>query len=396
MSSFVELELQKKNSVSAAVCVLERRKEEVKSEEIQEETRLVLEAFVGKALSVPLCERPGRVGGAYRDSSKFGSRGKTVRSKTYDGWDSLDEQISAAEEKKHGFKDLIKKRLHPRRTLSRRSPKASTEKRCNQDDPVTLYDGQLKHPMPPAAWPKHDRPDLDALSPSSCSSADEGGGKKEEKKNNKKKKKLKNFSTFIQKITFTREPTAKEDGPRRPNTLPIGSATESRKPVISPTRSPQFYEEVAETLGRIAKRTSAKKRSASPVRHSAATSEGRKEEEVIQELVQALSMQGDALDRRIRSDPFLRSSLEGLSYHSFEKMLDMFAGQTVEAAPPSVNPTLSRIAATMELSRRVITATGAQRMLGYAEEYMKNFTPWVKSQGGWERIVQFEDSLEYD
>ncbi|KPP70967.1 apoptosis facilitator Bcl-2-like protein 14-like [Scleropages formosus] len=288
----------------------------VSLQEIQEETRLVLEAFVGKALSVPLCERPGRVGGAYRDSSKFGSRGKTVRSKTYDGWDSLDEQISAAEEKKHGFKDLIKKRLHPRRTLSRRSPKASTEKRCNQDDPVTLYDGQLKHPMPPAAWPKHDRPD--------------------------------------------------------------------------------FYEEVAETLGRIAKRTSAKKRSASPVRHSAATSEGRKEEEVIQELVQALSMQGDALDRRIRSDPFLRSSLEGLSYHSFEKMLDMFAGQTVEAAPPSVNPTLSRIAATMELSRRVITATGAQRMLGYAEEYMKNFTPWVKSQGGWERIVQFEDSLEYD
>lgn len=32
-----------------------------------------------------------------------------------DGWDSLDEKISNAEEKKHGFKDLIKKRLRRRR-----------------------------------------------------------------------------------------------------------------------------------------------------------------------------------------------------------------------------------------------------------------------------------------
>ncbi|KAK2829795.1 hypothetical protein Q7C36_017785 [Tachysurus vachellii] len=30
------------------------------------------------------------------------------------GWDSLDEKISAAEEKKHGIKNLIKRRLRPR------------------------------------------------------------------------------------------------------------------------------------------------------------------------------------------------------------------------------------------------------------------------------------------
>ncbi|KAL4658328.1 hypothetical protein GN956_G3045 [Arapaima gigas] len=365
-------------------------------QEIQEETRLVLEAFLRHALSVPLNERPGRVGGAYRDTSKFSSGGKPARTKTFDGWDSLDEEISAAEEKKHGFKDLIKRRLRPRRTLSRRLLKASTKKDSVQVDPQTLQTDQSKHPAPPSMWPKRDKLALEALSPSSCSSADEMSEKEEKKQKKKRKSKLKNFSTFIQKITFTKDSVGNEDSPRRPNTLPIGPITESKKLVVSPSRSPQFYEEVAETLGRIAKRTSVKKRPASPVPPLAATSDSRKEEDVIQELVQALSMQGDALDDRMQSDPFLRSSLARLSYHSFEKMLDIFAGQTMEAAPPSVNPTLSRIAATMEMSRRVITATGAQRMLGYAQQYMENFTPWVKSQGGWERIVQFEDNSEFD
>lgn len=30
-----------------------------------------------------------------------------------------------------------------------------------------------------------------------------------------------------------------------------------------------------------------------------------------------------------------------------------------------------------------MTATGAVRMQGYAECYMENFAPWVKSHGGW-------------
>lgn len=37
----------------------------------------------------------------------------------------------------------------------------------------------------------------------------------------------------------------------------------------------------------------------------------------------------------------------------------------------------------MEVSRRIVTATGAVRMQGYAECYMENFAPWVKSHGGW-------------
>lgn len=40
----------------------------------------------------------------------------------------------------------------------------------------------------------------------------------------------------------------------------------------------------------------------------------------------------------------------------------------------------------MDVSRRVVTATGVQRLTGYAERYMENFAPWVRSHGGWVSI----------
>lgn len=89
---------------------------------------------------------------------------------------------------------------------------------------------------------------------------------------------------------------------------------------------------------------------------------------------------------QIESDPFLRTSLTRLSYASFAKLLDTFGNSQVSKAPalpPTASPTLQRMAVTMEVSRRIVTATGAQRMQGYAECYMETFVPWVKSQGGW-------------
>ncbi|XP_030649089.1 bcl-2-like protein 12 [Chanos chanos] len=109
-------------------------------------------------------------------------------------------------------------------------------------------------------------------------------------------------------------------------------------------------------------------------------------------------MEGDAMNEKINASPFLRSSLNRLSYPSFAKLLDTCANINVD--PPltaPVSPTLRRVAITMEVSRRVVTATGTpQRLQGYAERYMENFAPWVKSQGGWENIVQSEEALECD
>lgn len=89
---------------------------------------------------------------------------------------------------------------------------------------------------------------------------------------------------------------------------------------------------------------------------------------------------------QIQEDPFLRSNLTRLSYTSFTKLLDAFSSSQLSVAPslpPAASPTLQRMAVTMEVSRRIVTATGAQRMQGYAECYMETFAPWVKSQGGW-------------
>ncbi|PWA30295.1 hypothetical protein CCH79_00015735, partial [Gambusia affinis] len=88
----------------------------------------------------------------------------------------------------------------------------------------------------------------------------------------------------------------------------------------------------------------------------------------------------------IQQDPELRSKLARLSYRSFEHILDIFGRSQVAEAPPlkpSTSPTLQRIAISMEVSRRMVTATGTQRIEGFAERYMDNFVPWVKSHGGW-------------
>lgn len=82
----------------------------------------------------------------------------------------------------------------------------------------------------------------------------------------------------------------------------------------------------------------------------------------------------------------MRSSLSRLSYASFAKMLDMFSSAQVREAPPlppPASPTLQRMAVSMEVSRRLVTATGIQRLKGYTESYMDTFSPWIKSQGGW-------------
>ncbi|KAJ8399965.1 hypothetical protein AAFF_G00406950 [Aldrovandia affinis] len=367
--------------------------------EFVEDTRLVLGAFLRQSLAIPLAQRPGRVGGAYKDHSKYSIFEKECRRRPEDGWDTLAEQISAAEEKKHGIKDMIKKRLRRRSSASQRSQK-DTVKRENQ-----VHDGSLGQDIQPGlaklevsgksnsigrSQLSQDKHELEVPSPSSSSG--EESGKKERKK---KKKKKSPFSSLLRKIRPSRneEPGNADTELKRPDTLKFVTGVEPVPPLLSPSHPPQFYDEVAETLDKIAQKHTVK---LSPVCPPPCISETSAKEDVVSQLVHVLSMQGDAIDNKIQSDPFLRSSLARLSYPSFAKLLDTFASQTQAPVPAPASPTLSRVAVTMEVSRRVITATGTQRMRGFAEQYMQNFAPWVQSQGGWENIVQLEDVSEYD
>ncbi|XP_020505274.1 nucleolar protein dao-5 [Labrus bergylta] len=356
--------------------------------EIKADTQLVLKAFLHRTLALPLVERPGRVGGAYVDHNKYRFK---AQPHSKDSCDSQAEDVSS-DEKKPGFKDLIKQ--VPRRNTSRRSAKDSK--------------GSLDREN--RTKPGHSRDQL-KVSPSSSSDGDDGEKRPKKKLNPKRIRERLSKIFRLRNKDRERDKDEDRDGdrdinkdggkvhPQRPSSLSI-RGPEPAPSLISPNHPPEFYEEVAEKLEQIAqKSTSIKKQSPAPQ-----TSPVSEKEIVVQRLVQVLSLEGDSINTKIESDPFLRSTLTRLSYPSFAKLLDTLSSTQVSEAPPppptaspSASPTLKRMAVTMEVSRRIVTATGAQRMQGYAECYMETFAPWVKSQGGWENIVeQMEDPAEFD
>lgn len=373
--------------------------------EVKAETRLVLGAFLRRALSTPLAQRPGRVGGAYRDHKKFSASPKDDRvraevskdgrsrvegskdgrpraegskdgSSTTEGpkdgrckaegdRNTLNSQSSSEGEKKLKFKDLLKKHL---KTRSFKSHLRDSQK----------TDGRLQE---------------DVVSPYSSTTDNGSDGEEENKKKKKKKKKLKSpFSSIIRRMKSKKDTSNKDvPNPGRPSSLVTSDTkTDPVEPLRSPGHPPEFYAEVAESIDRFAM-----KHSLETQEHSPASSANNKEA-VVQQLVRILQIQGDAINDRIQSSPFVRSSLANMSYPSFANLVDKFTSQTRPPAPAPASPTLSRIAMTMEVSRRVITATGPHRIQGYTERYMEKFTPWVRSHGGWENILQLEEVLEYD
>ncbi|XP_008288431.1 uncharacterized protein bcl2l12 isoform X2 [Stegastes partitus] len=339
--------------------------------EIKADTHLVLQAFLHRTLSVPPKERPGQVGGAYNDYNKYSHK---PQPRPKDDRDSQ-EDVSSADEKKIGFKDFIKQL--PRRNTARRHAK----------DPRGSLDrsNKAKHPKDPA--------EDDVISPSSSSEEEDGEKKPQKKLNHKIRKRLSKF--FKLKLEKEKNKEENVSHPQRPSTLAIDRGAEPPPDIVSPNHPPEFYNQVAEKLEQIAQKSTSIKKP-SPMAAALPVCD---KETVVQQLVQVLSLEGDTINTKIQSDPFLRTSLARLSYPSFAKLLDTFSSSQASAAavlPPPASPTLQRMAVTMEVSRRIVTATGTQRMQGFAECYMENFAPWVKKHGGWENVVVLEEHAEYD
>ncbi|KAG9342948.1 hypothetical protein JZ751_015164 [Albula glossodonta] len=280
--------------------------------EIKEDTHMVLRAFLRHAVSIPSEKRPGRVGGAYRNPHMFSA--SAVHHKGTDGRESLDEQTSSDDEKKSKLKDFMKKHL---------------KSGLSQKDSVKM-DG------------KHQ---ADVVSPYSSTSEEGSGGEEGRKKKNKKfKSKL---STLIRKMKLSRKDGSNNDQhPKRSVSLASGDRkTDAEEAVTSPGHSPNFYEEVAETLERIAQKHSVKRRDPSP----ASSPTPSDKEVLVQQLVKTLQVQGDAIDHKIQSDPFLRSSLIRLSYASFASLVDKFTNQVEVTGPAPEGSTLARMAVSMEV-----------------------------------------------
>ncbi|XP_067238126.1 neurofilament heavy polypeptide isoform X2 [Chanodichthys erythropterus] len=362
--------------------------------EIKAETRMVLKSFLRHSLSIPPDERPGRIGGEYRDPHKYSASTKDKMRKDANEWDSLDEEISAAEEKKHGIKNFMKRRLRTRSSTIRHDKKeGSTDPSPNNSLEKQSQSGQSDKPSTNGTHSLPRKMEEEICAPSSAS--EEEGDRKSGDRNKKKKKKLK-ISDILKKVSFKKE----EPRPRRPTTLPLidpSDGPQSGEHPASPSHPPEFYNGVADTLDRIAQKHSVKKKS--PVKPEPVPSPPKvnDKEAVVQQLVQILTTEGDVINDKINGNPFLRSTLTRLSYPSFAKLLDTYASQSEEPPVPApVSPTLRRLAITMDVSRRVVTATGVQRLTGYAERYMENFAPWVRSHGGWDKIAQLDEVLEFD
>ncbi|XP_038237904.1 bcl-2-like protein 12 [Dermochelys coriacea] len=340
---------------------------------LQEETRLVLEAFLQGALG----QRPplGHVGGSYHDPHCYAHR---CPAEPGGAWIPLHEEISRAEEHKHGFKTSIK-RLLQRRT----SP-------C-QDSPG---------PLPPGAEPRE--------------------GQKERGEERPKHGRGFPFKAMLWRKGPPREETEPLPPPSSPpNSLPITPCyctdTLTSQPDPLPlglaAEDPEFYTRLAQKLDRLVKLQHSRPGSPSGVQSPGVVagplssepgprppappelaSETHKEQ-VIQRLVALLEEQAGVINEEIEADPLLRSSLSRLSYRSFSRLAEAY---TARADPDSPSPQLTRLALTMELTRKVagINSHTVQTLMGYSLQYMDMFVPWLQQQGGWESIAGQEEIFD--
>lgn len=347
--------------------------------DIKEETRLILGAFLHKSLSLDPSSRPGHVGRYYRDPKKY------RHTDSEGSWNSIHEAINLAEEKKHNFKTTIKKRFS-------RKKKNSTPSQKNQSQASEGLEGGAN-------------PLLACMGVRSGTSSQE---EKEEEGEVRKRKghSHKKTSSFLN--LFKRKSKAEKAGPTRegeepeaqapppprprPDRLRIGTEAESSPPK-SPSHPPQFYSDVADTLERIAKQHTVSGPENKQAERRQPGLRGNEKEVLVSRLVALLSAQGDAINEKIESDPFLRRGVARMSYASFARLADSFTSSAQVTPPLPASPTLSRIALTMDLSRRVATVTGAQRLMGYTEQYMEAFAPWIRENGGWENIVQLSEEV---
>ncbi|XP_041093465.1 apoptosis facilitator Bcl-2-like protein 14 [Polyodon spathula] len=357
--------------------------------EIKEETRLILGAFLQKSLTLDPSSRPGHVGRYYRDPQKYrhtGSEGS---------WNSIHEAINLAEEKKHKFKTTIKKRFSGKK-------KNSTPSQKNQSQ---ASEGSGGGPNPLlACMGVRTRP-----SSQEEEEEEEGEGRKRRSHGHKKPSpflKLFKRKSKLEKAGSVREgeePDARAPPPPRPDWLPIGTEAESSPPK-SPGHTPQFYSDVADTLERIARQHTLSGPENKQAERRQPGQRGSEKEVLVSRLVALLSAQGDAINEKVklRDSSVCSDNLsERLKLCTLKVVLlplprlaDSFASSAQVTPSLPGSPTLSRIALTMDLSRRIATVTGAQRLMGYTEQYMEAFAPWIRENGGWENIVQLNDLIE--
>ncbi|XP_067875854.1 apoptosis facilitator Bcl-2-like protein 14 [Heterodontus francisci] len=425
---------------------------------LKNETKLVMEAFLRKMLKNDEATNIGHVGRYYHDTKRFLSKTTegqdsniTVKShvrrksnqkgnlereaeekkrslKRTEGtegnsdWDTTDEEIAQAEEKKHGFKTTIKRLI--KRQRKKRSNDAFDKKSKESLDPLEDHgSGKNSSKVDGKSNSLRRQKNTNPLIACTVGSVDsvtsiakEDTPEENSKHNSKKSQRF--FNLFRKqshgKIEASSPASEKGQDPEppspRPNTLPlITDQMKSTDKGSTKNENEEFYSKVAKKLDKLAQQycaqasidrvsPSVEVAAAEAVNNNVPQNVMTDKEKMIEKIVLLLQDQGDGIDKKIKNDPVLQRTMSRMSYHSFSQLVKVFTANVEEQHKgPTTSPELTKIALTMELTRRVagISSHPVQQLMGYSMQYMDMFVPWLQENGGWTMVLPLDDVSEH-
>ncbi|XP_015353655.1 apoptosis facilitator Bcl-2-like protein 14 isoform X1 [Marmota marmota marmota] len=115
------------------------------------------------------------------------------------------------------------------------------------------------------------------------------------------------------------------------------------------------------------------------------------EDQIISKIVELLKFSGDQLDRELKKDKTLPSSLHGImTYSVFKTITDQFLGNVDTRGESEVKAQGFKAALAIDAIGKLTAIDNhpMNRVLGFGTKYLKeNFSPWVQQHGGWEKIL---------
>ncbi|XP_078093495.1 uncharacterized protein LOC144509059 [Mustelus asterias] len=330
-------------------------------------------------------------------------------------WDSTDEEIARAEEKKHGFRTTIKKLMQRQK---KKSPNDSDKK--SKDSLDLLEDHGLVKPTKTDSKTnslkrqKGANPLIVCTTGSTDSETKEGaageGGKHKKSSSQKFRNLFKKHSQGKAEDFAPERDQETEPSSPRPTTLPLMTdQLNTMDNGSNKNNDVEFYSKVAKKLDKLAQQYCAQTgidrltpslesvglENVNNNFHQNALSD---KEKMIEKIVLLLQQQGDGINEKIKEDPVLQRTVSRMSYRSFSQLVDVFTANVEEQHQgPTTSPELTKIALTMELTRRVagISSHPVQQLMGYSMQYMDMFVPWLQENGGWTMVLPLDDVSEH-
>ncbi|XP_072348493.1 uncharacterized protein bcl2l12 [Scyliorhinus torazame] len=422
---------------------------------LKNETKMVMEAFLRRMMMHNEAAKVGHVGRYYHDAKMFISKtpedqDSNVTVKTHNRrksnqkgilereseekkkslkrvegaeedseWGTSDEEIAQAEEKKHGFRTTIKRLI--RRQRKKKSSSDDSNKKSKDSLDLLEAHGSAKHRADQKANSLKRQKGPNPLiacavgSMDSVSSVAKEVAAQEGIKHSSKRRGSQRFLNLFKKpsqgktLDHSSEKSQESEPPSpRPNTLALIDEQLNRMDIGSgKNENVEFYSKVAKKLDKLAQQYCAQTNVApltpitdapEKVNNNFSQDALTDKEKMIEKIVLLLQRQGDGIDEKINEDPVLQRTMSRMSYHSFSQLVEVFTANVEEQHEgPTSSPELTKIALTMELTRRVagISSHPVQQLMGYSMQYMDLFVPWLQENGGWTMVFPLDDVSEH-